>query len=264
MQTETTEPEAGKGSTRDTVPYFAFRTLQNTLEDMKKRAIPNRIDRSFLTGMSGAGQTQFIAGLRGLGLIDASGNVQPRLRDMVNADSKERQRLLGEVLRETYPEAVELGKTNATTGELVEVFRTHYGVSGDTARKAIAFYLQAAKFAGDVPVSQLFQTPKVTSSGTSTRKRKKPDESNGAGAEQHPPSNETPSGIPMPEFHPTLAGVLMEFPTRGGGWTKARRDKTMSMFEMAVDFTIPILDEESDADEEDQFEDETADELGED
>lgn len=259
METETVEPEETTQATRDTVPYFAFRTLLNTLEDMKKRAIPNRIDRSFLTGMSGAGQTQFIGGLRGLGLIDAAGNVQPRLRDMVNADSKERQRLLGEVLRATYPEAVELGKTNSTTGELVEVFRKHYGVSGDTARKAIAFYLQAAKFAGDVPVSQLFQTPKVSSSGT----RKKVSKSGGGTANTNGGGEtETVTPATPTDLHPALAGVLGELPKRGRGWTQQRHDAFMQTFEAVVNFTIPIVDEEpGDEPEEDLMEEETGDDL---
>src|SRR6266511_782790 len=120
METETAKPE----TKQDVVPpYFAFKTLLNTLEDMKKRGIPNRIDRTFLTGMSGAGQTQFLHGLRSLGLLDGGGVPSNEFKEMVNGSSKDRQRVLGDVLRRRYPEAVELGKTNATTGELVEVFR---------------------------------------------------------------------------------------------------------------------------------------------
>ena len=58
-----------------------------------------------------------------------------------------------------------------------------------------------------------------------------------------------------------LAGVLTELPTKGKGWTKARRDKWMTTFETVVDFGIPIVDEEE-PDEEDETEetDETLDE----
>jgi hypothetical protein len=223
---------------------------------MKKRGIPNRVDRTFLTGMSGAGQTQFIAGLKSLGLIDAAGSVQPRLKEMANGTAEDRQRILGDVLKDRYPEAVELGKTNATTGELVEVFRK-YGVTGDTARKAIAFYLQAAKFAGNVPVSPLFQTPKVTASGTGTRKRRAKVETetdgtangSGAGDQRH----DTPNPL-VADLHPALAGVLIELPRKGTGWTKTRRDAFLKMFEMAVDFTIPVVASEPEEDEEEEFE----------
>ncbi len=39
------------------------------------------------------------------------------------------------MVRERYPEAVELGKGNATTGELVEVFKDSYGVQGALSAK---------------------------------------------------------------------------------------------------------------------------------
>lgn len=237
-------------------PYFAFRTLTNTLDLMKEKGVPNRVDRTFLVGMSGAGQTQFIAGLKSLGLIDANGNVQTRLTELAQDTPADRKRLLGEILRERYPEAVDLGTTNATTGQLMEIFK-EYGVTGDTARKAIAFYLNAARYAGDVPLSPLFQTPKVTA-GTGTRKRRRSagtvdgGESNGA---LDTGEGVAGSGIPIPDFHPTLAGVLSEFPPRGRGWTKERRDKVMQMFTMAVDFTIPVVDEEPE-DEEEEIEEE--------
>lgn len=242
-------------------PYFAFRTLLNTLEDMKKRGIPNRIDRTFLTGMSGAGQTQFIAGLKSLGLIDAAGSVQDRLREMVSGTAEDRQRILGEVLKDRYAEAVELGTTNATTGELVEVFR-HYGVSGDTARKAIAFYLNAAKFAGNVPVSPLFQTPKVSSSGSGPRRVRREKNETGTdgsstGAGTGATGASTSTGL-MADLHPALAGVLIELPRKGRGWTKERRDAFLKMFEMAIDFTIPVMTEpEEELAAEDAEEDET-------
>lgn len=227
-------------------PYFAFKTLTNQLDFMKEKGVPARIDRSFLLGMSGAGQAQYITGLRSLGLIDANGTVSERLIQMVNGSAVDRKRLLREILHERYAKAIELGKQNATTGQLVELFREEYGATGDTARKGIAFYLNAARYAGDVPLSPMFQTPKVTSSG-GTRRRRTREAVNGGGPEtpetpQSPPAAGTE--IPMPAFHPTLAGVLMEFPTRGQGWTKERRDKTMQMFQFAVDFTIPIVDVE--------------------
>lgn len=249
METATAKPA------QNPPPYFAFKTLTNTMDDMKERGVPNRIDRTFLVGMSGAGQTQFIAGLKSLGLIDAAGKVQTRFTEMVQAPPAERRRVLAEVLRERYPEAIELGKTNATTGQLLEVFK-EYGVQGDTARKAIAFYLNAARYAGDIPLSPMFQTPKVTA-GPGTRKRRRTVTVDGNESDGNDGTPGPLVGIPIPEFHPTLAGVLSEFPRRGQGWTKERRDKVMAMFEMAVDFTIPIVEEEDEEDFEEAETDET-------
>jgi hypothetical protein len=234
-------------------PYFAFRTLLNTLEDMKT-GVPNRIDRSFLVGMSGAGQTQFITGLKSLGLIDAAGNVSERLRQMAQGSPTDRKRILSEVLKERYPEAVKLGETNATTAQLLEVFRD-LGATGDTARKGIAFYLQAAKYAGDIPLSRYFQTPKISSGAGSSRKRRKASDS-AKPIEEIEQDNGGGGGTPFPEFHPVLSGVLGEFPAYPAGWTKARRDEVVKMFELAVDFTIPIQSEEEIEEEERDAEEE--------
>lgn len=244
-------------------PYFAFKTLTNVMDDMKERGVPNRIDRTFLVGMSGAGQTQFIAGLKSLGLIDSAGTVQDRFTQMVAGNLGDRRRILAEVLQERYPEAVELGKTNATTGQLVEVFRD-YGVSGDTARKAIAFYLNAARYAGDIPLSPMFQTPKVSTGTGGTKKRRKAaevvkDTEPDAGEQRE---RRDTGGHAFAPFHQVVAGVLGEFPAYPNGWTQARRDEVMKMFEMAVDFTIPVKSEEEIEEEErDAAEEENGDEL---
>lgn len=252
--TKEIEMETAGDTSTAAPPYFAFRTLINTLDQMKDKGIPNRIDRTFLVGMSGTGQTQFIAGLKSLGLIDSTGTVTPVLKELAQAGPADRKRVLGEVLTARYPEAVELGKTNATTGELVEVFR-EYGATGDTARKGIAFYLQAAAYAGDIPLSPHFQTPKVSSSGGTRRKRQSQQQQpSGQTDEQNDPSD----GIRQPTLHPALAGVLSELPPQGHGWTKERRDAFMTTFSAVVNFTIPVVErddrddfaEEADGDEE--------------
>lgn len=231
-------------------PYFAFRTLTNTLDQMKEKAIPTRIDRTFLVGMSGAGQTQFIAGLKGLGLIDASGAVTPKLTNLVNANPAQRKTMIGEIVRETYPEAVALGETNATTGQLVEVFR-EYGLTGDTARKAIAFYLNAARYSGDVPLSPLFSTPKVTAAPGSRRGKSKTSR-NGTGVDgAETPPEDHERGPKMPKLHPAISALLTELPTVGQGWTGQRRAEFMATFQAVVNFTIPIVENgDEDGDEE--------------
>ena len=221
--------------------YFAFKTLTNMIVKMEEHGPPNRVDRTFLTGMSGAGQTQFIAGLKSLGLIDEDGAVQPRLADLVNRPS-DRPALIGQLLREKYPEAVELGKTNATTGELVEIFNG-YGVQGDTARKAIAFYLNAAKYAGDIQLSPNFKTPSVRT-GNGPKKRGRP-------ARQQPPAEEnghvqgggTPGGL-----HPALAGLLGDIPKRGESWTQREHDDFKAAFKAVIKIAAPISDETFDTD----------------
>jgi Family of unknown function (DUF5343) len=233
--------------TRQTPPaYFAFKTLTNMIVKMEEHGPPNRVDRTFLTGMSGAGQTQFIAGLKSLGLIDNDGTVQPMLTNLVE-QSENRQALMGQLLREKYPEAVELGKTNATTGELVEIFNG-YGVQGDTARKAIAFYLNAAKYAGDIRLSPNFKTPTVRT-GNGGRKRGRPARQQ-ITDEQHDQvkTNGVPQGL-----HPALAGLLGDIPKRGETWTQSAHDDFMVAFEALIKIAAPIASEGDDGDDADDM-----------
>lgn len=199
-------------------PYFSFKTLTNMLTQMEEHGPPNRIDRSFLTGMSGAGQTQFMGGLRSLGLIDVEGNVQPYLTTLVS-NPDDRPRLIGQLVRKRYPEAVALGaEGNATTGELQELFRSVHGVQGDTARKAIAFFLAAAKYAGDIRLSPNFKTPSVPRNGSSSPRRRRstsqieeqPEGGNGGGGNGMPPPS---------DLHPALATLVQALPaaTMNGG-----------------------------------------------
>ncbi len=220
-----------------TPAYFAFKTLTNMVLKMEEHGPPTRVDRTFLTGMSGAGQTQFIAGLKSLGLIDGDGRVQPRLSELVS-DSDSRARIVGEMVRERYPEAVALGETNATTGELVDVFKDAYGVQGDTARKAIAFFLQAAKYAGDIQLSPNFKTPTIRTGAGSGRKRGRPPKPVGGDQQHTPPANGLPTGL-----HPALAGLLGDLPRRGETWTQAEHDRFKAAFDALLPIAAPITDD---------------------
>jgi hypothetical protein len=215
-------------------PYFAFKTLTNMIVKMEEHGPPTRVDRTFLTGMSGAGQTQFIAGLRSLGLIEEDGAVSASLVELVSKPD-ERPALVGQLLRGRYPEAVELGRTNTTTGELVEVFNG-YGVQGDTARKAIAFYLQAAKYAGDVPLSPNFKTPSVRTGNT--RKRGRPAKADPEERVERTVNTGLPAGL-----HPALAGLLGDIPKRGETWTKEEHDDFLAAFNAILKIAAPIEDE---------------------
>jgi hypothetical protein len=149
-------------------PYISFRTLLNLIERMADEGVPRRIDRSFLSQLSGGYQTQVLAALRGLGLMGDDGRVTDRLLALVQRPN-ERKALIAEILRERYPEAIALGEANATQDELAEQFKRS-GITGATLRKAIAFYLHASNFAG-IPVSPFFKTPSVSESRTSGRRR---------------------------------------------------------------------------------------------
>jgi len=163
------QPNDSTEAPQGAVPYISFRTLLNLIERMADEGIPRRIDRSYLSGLSGGYQTQVMAALRGLSLINDEGTVAPSLIDLVQQPNS-RKAILRQILMGRYPEAVRLGESNATQAELEDSFRP-FGITGTTLRKAVAFYLHAAEFA-EIPVSPFFKSPSTSSEGGTSKRRK--------------------------------------------------------------------------------------------
>jgi hypothetical protein len=158
-------PDAQNGSAEKWVPpYISFRTLLNLFERMESSGVPPRIDRSYLENLSGGYQTQVMATLKALDLIEDDGTVRPVLTALAT-DRASRKGAVAELVRRFYPEPVRLGSVNATRAQLEDVFKK-YEITGATLRKAIAFFLHAATFA-EIPLSPYFGK---VSPGTATRK----------------------------------------------------------------------------------------------
>jgi hypothetical protein len=138
----------GEGEKEFTPPYnITWTTLLNFMERLQGETLPNRIDRTYLSTYSGATQTYLISALRTFGFIGPNNEVLDSLREMVR-NSDDRPKLIADLLRNHYPGPVRLGMTNATTGELIEAFDKDFGQKGNTARKAMTFFLHAAQYAG--------------------------------------------------------------------------------------------------------------------
>jgi hypothetical protein len=231
-------------------PYISFRTLLNLIERMADNGTPPRIDRTFLSGSEGA-KTQVIAALKALGFLDVDGNVTPLLVEAVkNPDG--RKALIRQLLEQHFPEPVRLGTINATQGQLQDAFK-EYGISGDTMRKAIAFYLRAAEFAG-VPVSPNFKTPSVQRADGSPGR--KPVAKGKVKPPAPPPSTPGMGGVTIPKIHPALAGILGDLPPFPRGWTQAQKDSFKTAFNTMLDYSIPVVNEEELPDDEEVDEEE--------
>lgn len=132
-------------------PYLAFRTLATFLEGLKV-GMPQRIDRSIvqMKSVSGTNQSQIMAALEYLHLIDAETGVPAeKLDKLVHAKGEERQGVWKDILASSYEFIFNdgLDLQTATARQLQETFEQQ-GVSGHTQRKAVAFFLKAAKEAG--------------------------------------------------------------------------------------------------------------------
>jgi hypothetical protein len=193
-------------------PYISFAQLENVFERMRNEGTPARIDRSYLSSWSGSAQAQFLTATASLGLRDEHGRPTETLKRLV-AEPDERAAIIAGILQAKYPEALALGD-DATQQQLEEVFRNYEGISGSTTRKAITFYLHAAKFAG-VPVSPFFKAPRSASNGSggtprasrSRSQRRSSPPADKITSETAPPAN------PLPQLHPAVLTLVQALPT---------------------------------------------------
>lgn len=194
-------------------PYISYKTLLSLVERMEREDPPARIDKSYLDNLSGGYRTQVLAGLSSLGLVAEDGTLSERLKAMVTGSEADRKRIVGDIVREHYGPVVGLPR-NATQQQMVAAFEEMSPtVTGDTRRKAIAFFLNACQYAG-ISVSPHWKTPRVPPSGKGKRGRR----AAGADAndqEEVPEASPTaPSSLPHP---PASAQNIRSVELRSGG-----------------------------------------------
>lgn len=165
----------GLGLKRPIPPYLPYKTLRNFVDSMKV-AIPARIDRSLMRSMAGGLQSQLIAGLGYLNLINTVDGVPTeRLTRLVHSEGADRQRVLKEILTAAYPFLFKDGfDLERTTALLLQERFSETGVTGDTMRKCIAFFMRVAKDAGIKLPGHLKKTPGRPRLSTTREKRKVP------------------------------------------------------------------------------------------
>lgn len=155
-------------------PYVPFKTLLNLIVKMEEEGVPNRIDKSFLSYLSGGTQSHVWASMRSLGMIDENRVPTQLLSDLVQAGDG-RPQLFRQLLEDKFSWATSLG-TTATHLELVEAFTSHSpNLGAPTRDKALSFYLAAANYAS-LPLSKWFKSKPGAGGSTrrTTTRRAKP------------------------------------------------------------------------------------------
>lgn len=131
--------------------YLPFRTFLGAIEALE-HGIPKSIDRTIWRTQSGVVQSQIMMGLRFFSLVDEQDRPTPALHRLV--DGKEnRQEHIRALLLHAYHSIVEHDLTKMTP-KMLEDAMEEFHVTGDTKRKAITFFLQAAKYA-ELPMHPL-------------------------------------------------------------------------------------------------------------
>jgi hypothetical protein len=208
MSTSELFTQANGQSTGFAPPYTSFQTMLNLLDRMAEEGgVPARLDGSYLTNLPGSVQATMKQSMKALDLIDEDLRPTEALIELVE-NPDERKSILSGIIREKYAGPLTLDK-RATTAQLEGKFR-EYGIRGSTTRKAIAFFLSAARYA-DIPISPHFRIPKITPGERKTRT--KPEIPN-----QQPAQNQQRDKIKI-EHHPLIQGLFQELPPVGSEFT---------------------------------------------
>jgi hypothetical protein len=198
---------------RERAPYVAFRTLLNFL-DWLQQGVPQRIDRSFWgTRLSGAYGTQLMAALRFFSLIRDDNSPTTTLEELAQGDREQRKAIFRQLLQANYPTVFELDLERATQGQLEEAFK-RYKLTGETARKAVTFFVHAARYA-DVPLSQFIASRIKMRGPTSTRRRRKAGVKRELEDAAKPPRNAVAPSLDWIGNYTLIRGLLERLPEPG-------------------------------------------------
>lgn len=217
-------------------PYLAFQTLKTFIGSLKAHGIPNRVDSSVLTTMSGSVRNQLLPALRFLGITDNDGCPLPLCRNLVKAyDTEGWAEALLAVLAEKYRPVLAINLETATPSQFSQVFADTFSGEGETTRKAQTFFLNAATEA-KIPIGRyIMKNKKPRVAGVKRRPRAasqkntpdpKPDTHNGAGAQNGDAGGGKPS-----VSDPLITQLLAKFPTFDPAWPDAIKAKWFEGFE---------------------------------
>ncbi|WP_374306663.1 DUF5343 domain-containing protein [Methylocella sp.] len=203
------------GTKRVAAPYIAYQTLRNFLAPLKEHVIPNRIGKDLMRTMSGATQTQLITALKFLGLIEDDGTPTDALKGLVAAyETDQYPSALETVLLGAYADLFKLSLATSSPSEFSQAFQRAYPCEGETLRKGITFFLNAAREAQVQLSPFLTKNSKVRSAAP--RRRAKSN-----GKKPEPPMAAAPkiSAVPVGVPRTISEQLLGKFPEFDPGWT---------------------------------------------
>jgi hypothetical protein len=228
-------------------PYVGFKTFMTFLDWLGQVGVPSRIDRSFWGDrFSGAAGSQVIATLRFFGLIDKNGVPDPSLETMAKDPVQRKSSLAALMAR--YNEALDgLDLERATAGELDERFR-RYDISGDTFRKAVVFFIQAAQYCG-MPLSPyITKRKRITRGDAATaqpRRRGRPPKAKVEVREPEAREARVDQDVDSLGLHPSVAALLSDLNRIGSRWDQIQKDRWVSTFLAIIDYAYPIREPEA-------------------
>lgn len=234
-------------------PYISFTTTLNFINSLREAVLPNRIDRTLLSGQAGGTQTYILSALRFLGFTENDGTPTSRFSAWT-ANPTEEKRILSEAIREGYPFFFN-GECNieaATEGEVTDILNRYFDYNGSTARKAISFFVAACDFA-DIQISPHLKGKRGGGSSGGPKRAKK-RKTNGNPAPQDPVAEikqVIPSGMNV---------ATLPLSADGSRYVRLEAPRTISTGELTriqqwLSFQLIVTDNSPQSGEPDLFED---------
>ena len=229
-------------------PYAPPQTVFTLIQAFRNRALPVPFTKEVYerAGVPATLVTRTSQTFRLLDLVDEAGNPTAEFEALRRAGAQEYPERLGAIVRAAYADAFQFVDPATDTPEKVrDVFR-HYEPLGQLTRIVTLFYA-LCEAGGIIPEGTRKQPPKTPA----TIPRKKQDASRRPGMEG--PSvgkkanvrNDHGGYIP-----PALMGLLASVPSNGTGWTQQQRDRFVTAFGHVLDFTVPIVGDDVDDEQE--------------
>lgn len=148
-------------------PYISYNTFKTMLEWLKSEGVPLRFDRSFWQAkFSGSNGTQLAATLRFFELL-SNNTPRPELERLVNATPADQRMMLRKLITDSY-RLVPFEELPRATPAMVRAWFKSYPIDGHTLRKAISFFVNAAKDT-EIQISNAAKKMAKTKSSTSGR-----------------------------------------------------------------------------------------------
>jgi hypothetical protein len=158
------------GAKTSPAPYLPFLTFQSAIQALEQ-GIPKQIDRTIWRNQSGIIQTQILMAFRFFDLVDSSDRPTEALHTLVSAENRPTE--MGNLLTIAYADLLDHDLTKMTPKMLDDAME-EYGVTGETKRKAVTFFLKAAKYAG-FPMHPLL-SGQVRNTGPRKKKARRSEE----------------------------------------------------------------------------------------
>lgn len=214
-------------------PYLSYQTFSSFIDELASRPLPPQLDRSMLSTKSGTDQAGLLSALKFFDLTKGENVVQPKLSALVTGHPEQRKALLAQMVKERYATQLGVSAQNGTEKNLVDSF-DQYGITGETRRKAMTFFLHAARAAG-LTLSAYFPTIRSGSGSTTGTRAKRTVKRRVASS----PSG----GKPEVPQAPSADGDVHSVTLRSGGTVTVA--VTVNLFKLSRedrDFVLDLID----------------------